>query len=514
MINIICNAAECYIENNVTANLLDKNIYTEIENKLSYVDKNKAYIKMSNRDARWSDNIQTSISLYNKEERNFPSGLLDLVVKVLKYYTVSYKITDNVTYSLEKVSKDIVIPEWAYSHQFELIDACIKGKRGILMSPTGSGKSKTLAWLLHQFKNVKGLIVVPRVNLCQQLYEELKETLPQFNIGQLNNEYKTFDIDTDILVAVDKSAAMLVKSNPTVFNDINFLAYDEAQKALNETFKTILYSCVNAEYKLGFSATPVISLLSKAYFGDLQLKIQENRLIDEKIIVEPTFISYKVVTPNFKYPFIESKQDEQVLYVDDNGRPTFNNKPPYISVYTQAVALNKLRNQTIVDISKYLLDLPSRKGPIIVFIEWQDIHGTELVEVYKQNNINITFLNGLTSNKERERIIKDLREERIDIVLATNVVAEGTNIVNLEFAIIADGKKTGGALIQKVGRIVRTDDANNKTRCVAIDISDTDKFYLSNAANSRQEAFKERYGDKKIYTATNLIELNTVLKSI
>ena len=288
---------------------------------------------------------------------------------------------------------------------------------------------------------------------------------------------------------------------------------DEAQKAINETFRTILYSCINTEYKLGFSGTPSKSLLSKAYFGDVQIKIDEQRLIDNNIIVEPDYIVYKIDKPKTRYPHI--KRDNELLYIDDNGKPTFNNKPPYINVYTEAVAYNKSRNQTIVDISKYLLELPGRKGPIVVFIEWQDIHGTELVNLYKENNINITFLNGLTSNKERDKIIKNLRDNKLDIVLATNVVAEGTDIINLEFAIIADGRKNGensAGVIQKVGRIIRKNIAGGKNRCIAIDIADTEPFYLQSASRCREAAFKSRYGNKKLYKVSTLDELNKILE--
>jgi superfamily II DNA or RNA helicase len=513
MIHIICNSIECYIEDTVEANLLNKDIYKDIENKLSYVDKNKAFIKTANQDKRWSDNLETSVSLYNKKTRKFPAGLLDLCIKALKYWEIDYKVTDTTTYSLTRVSDEIVIPEWAYKHQLDMLKAALKGKKGIIEAAPSSGKSLTIAWLLSQFTNTKALIIVPRINLCNQLYKTLKENLPQFKVDKLSGEDKTFTDSTDILVAVVNSAAKLVENNPNVFNHINFLIADEGHRATTETFKTILYSCVNTEYKLGFSGTPSKSLLSKAYFGDVQIKIDEKRLIDNNIIVEPDYITYKIDKPNIRYSYI--KQNNELLYVDDVGRPTFNNKPPYNSVYTECVAHNKSRNQTIVDISKYLLELPSRKGPIVVFIEWQDIHGSELVKLYKQNNIDITFLNGLTSNKERDKIIKNLRDNKLDIVLATNVVAEGTDIVNLEFAIIADGRKNGehsAGVIQKVGRIIRKDVSNNKNRCIAIDIADTEAFYLHSAAKCRVAAFKTRYGNKKVYAVSNLEELNKILE--
>lgn len=512
MINIICNSAECYIENNVEANLLYKDIYKEISHALSYTDKNKAYIKIKNKDARWSDNIQTAVSLYDPIRRAFPRGLLNLVVKVLVYYDIDFEIIHTSVFNLIRKSNAITTPDWAYTHQVDIIRECLNGKNGIISAPPCSGKSNAIAWLLDQFVNPKALIVVPRINLCNQLYDTLIEILPNLKIDKLSGEDKTFDVNTQVLVAVAPSAAKLAKSNPEVFNSVNILCYDEVQKAINETFRTILYSCINTEYKLGFSGTPLISLLSKAYFGDIQLKIEEKVLVDNNIIVEPSFVSYIIPNPNIRYPYI--KTDDNILYVDDKGRPTFNNKPPYYNVYTNSVALNKKRNQTIVDISKYLLHLPTRKGPIIIFIEWQDVHGNELLAMYKAANIDITFLSGLTSTKERDRIIKDLREEKLDIVLATNVIAEGTNIINLEFAVIADGKKSTDSVIQKIGRVIRKDVVNNKTRCVAIDISDTDQFYLSSAASSRKRAFIDRYGDKKLYKASTVTELNTILNTI
>ena len=115
----------------------------------------------------------------------------------------------------------------------------------------------------------------------------------------------------------------------------------------------------------------------------------------------------------------------------------------------------------------------------------------------------------MTTTQERNQIINNLQKGIYDVVLATNVVSEGTDIINLEYAILTDGRKSGSMTIQKIGRVVRK--AEDKNSCYVIDIADTEPFYLASAAKNREYEVTQRYGADCVNYCKSLEQLIEII---
>lgn len=81
------------------------------------------------------------IHLYEKRFHKFPTGLLDKVCGVLDEskipYRVEYCYEQNPPKQFNWKAKDLFKPE---DDQWEALEACVKGKRGVCKAPTGFGK--------------------------------------------------------------------------------------------------------------------------------------------------------------------------------------------------------------------------------------------------------------------------------------------------------------------------------------------------------------------------------------
>lgn len=513
MLKIYCDSARCYLDSSNLDLALNKellkSILTKLHGILSYEDKNLAFTKM-NAKTRWAANINTRISLYSAEDYSFPRGLLTKVVKHFTYYELAHQVIYTNLDKIPQPVSELVIPDWAYSHQVDIVHHALHNKRCVIQSGTGTGKSFAIGWIINQFKGIKTLVVVPKINLAEQMFNGLTALMPD-KVIKIVNSYNKFEGEfTDITIAVINSAVNLCNKYADKLQEVGLLVVDEAHRSATESFKTVSNTCVNAEYRVGLTATPLINnLLVQAYVGDLAFVVQDSEMVDKKIIIKPTFISYK---PDITYrkTYAHRQEKGEIIYLDKQGRPTFNNKPPYADVYKHSLCLNQSRNNLIVDIVKTVKAHPQRKGPIIVFIEWQDIHGTALVEAFAAQDVKIdAYLNGLTTTQERNQIINNLQKGIYDVVLATNVVSEGTDIISLEYAILCDGRVSGASVIQKIGRVVRK--AEGKSNCYVIDIADTEFFYLKKAALNRELEVSKRYGKDCIKKCNNLQQLVDII---
>lgn len=124
------------------------------------------------------------IRLFNVTKRLLPIGLLKRLVTYCKNDGLEVIIEDEVKEKLkgDKININDIIasfnfPFELHEHQVSSIDFMINKKRGIILSPTSSGKS-ALIYTKARYnseKNEKTLIIVPTVQLVEQLYRDFED---------------------------------------------------------------------------------------------------------------------------------------------------------------------------------------------------------------------------------------------------------------------------------------------------------------------------------------------------
>ena len=99
----------------------------------------------------------------DKDTGKFLTGLLPEVKLALKTLGHEFKIEDNrdiAKFKFESIDKDFLSPVVLHDYQVEYINQIIKSKRGVVYSPTSSGKTMIMVGLIKALEeNVPALIL-------------------------------------------------------------------------------------------------------------------------------------------------------------------------------------------------------------------------------------------------------------------------------------------------------------------------------------------------------------------
>jgi len=407
----------------------------------------------------------------------FPTGLLKHVVEEL-VNTHNINLQD-IIFDKSLLSKHVFskldLPDWLYPHQIQIINKCIEFKRGTIQSPTGSGKTIAISYLiknylksLNESKNsetIEILVIVPSQQLLLAMHKTLEDVLDE-EVGQLYNLQKT---TKRVTVGLINTVAIYASSKKTLFKSINMVVVDEAHKAMSSSYKKALNACSNATYKLGLSGTikeciDVFRL--EALIGPLVLTIQEEDLLN-KTLIKPTILALCC-------------EHDSTLTVDG-----------YQDAYTKHIVNNTIRNKYVVDIASFWLD--NNEGGCLILVEKIE-HGEILKKLFLLNNRDVPFLHGETDQKIREQVLQNLINEKQKICIASRIFNEGTDIPCLGLVIVTNAGKSAIRITQQIGRALRKfkNETSTKKNAIIVDFKDSSIFF-SSAYQERSKQIELRF---------------------
>ena len=138
-----------------------------------------------------------------------------------------------------------------YEYQEELISLGLSEMRGIIKSPTGSGKTLIMAGLIKALGRRKMVILFNAKQLLTQTYDFLTETCGINNIGLCFGEGYIYG---DIMLCTVQSIEKILDTH---LEDTEVLMVDECHEFGNgKTTLAALRSFPKAVYRIGFTATP------------------------------------------------------------------------------------------------------------------------------------------------------------------------------------------------------------------------------------------------------------------
>lgn len=383
------------------------------------------------------------------------------------------------------------------NHQKQIVEACLKHKRGVIKSPTGSGKSWAIAELVRILKqdNLKILITVPTINLLDQMAKDINEyfklnNLEQCSIGRVGDGTYEFN---DVTIGIPNSLCKINKTKEYL-NSIDVLISDEVHMAANPTYSLIIDQCINRVVSLGFSATTDIadgtSIFLEGFFGPSICNITEFEMITKNIILEPKFYFY--TAPKAFLPNTLIQNANNISNLSDAHR--YKTLP---QVYNYLIINNEGRNRIIIN--KAVEQINKNNGPIIIIVNkvnGSGNHADVLKSLLLEYNIDLPIISGYISKKKREVILEDLKNSNIKGVIAgPKVLTAGINIPSLSCIILAGAGKSDNDFIQRVGRLLRKKEG--KDRPVVIDFIDQ-QYWFKNQSRSRVQTASSIYGNHNI----------------
>jgi len=398
----------------------------------------------------------------------FKTGLLDRVVKDLNKIECTPELVHMPIFPIHTANNWQIQDFKYYDYQEELILKGINRKRGIIKSPTGSGKTLIMAGLVKALAGQKMVILFNAKQLLKQTYDFFTKDCRLDNIGICFGEGY---IDGDIMLCTVQSIERILDTH---LQKTKVLMVDECHEFANgKTTLAAINSFPNAEYRIGFTATPPSDKIPKynleGAFGPVWEIVSTADLIDSGKLTKP-------IIQLVERSYTASGVDEDM---------------PYPEVYDEYIVNNDLRNKVIREITD---DIRKRfkRARILILTKSLD-HGRALENLLGES---CEFLEGANSIGDRYKAISRFRGSRsARILIGTKILQTGINIEEITHFINARGMKSEIATLQALGRALRRHDS--KDRVYVYDFLDKEK-YLRDHSLARQRHYKKEGHETKI----------------
>lgn len=367
----------------------------------------------------------------------FPIGLMPFVLSQIK--TLGHKLEftyldfPEIKYKLLSKLPDIKFEPY----QHKILAKIGPKKRGIAVSPTGSGKSIVIGGIVDKLRTPETIIITPTKTIFNQLVADFHRWFPNKTIGQMGDGKKDMgDITIGLFQTLreinwNKSKAQLV-------------IVDEAHRISASHIK-ILSKLRWANYRYGLTATPH----EKRHFekwakmvGCLGPIIYEAKETEVKARVVPVEI--------------------HMIHFH-----TYKKHSPYAKCLREDVLFNKTRNKKLLNAAN-VLSLKEEGNCLFLIDEIEQ--GKKIVKMAEEMGLDYEFAHGNNSKDENEQIKERLNNGTTKLVIATQVFGLGTNIPNVDCVVLGSVRKSYIDTIQKIGRGRRR--VSGKNKLIVIDSID------------------------------------------
>lgn len=429
------------------------------------------------------------------------SGILDLppIREILDLEKVELSEDTEISEFLENLLKQQILPFDPYPYQLEACKKALNKKRKLSLMCTGSGKSLTISLCLEYFrsKNLKGVLVVPNINLLTQFASDIKS----YNLNELHNKIITFGGGSKaIKVMKDSNKELnpgdlvittwqsLSKLGPDFFKSLDYVICDEVHKFSSKCTSQLVQDSMYSKYKLGFTGTLPDSKSQKltlmGLFG-----------APESIITSADLIEQGRGTP-IHITGVRLKHN-------DTNSFEISRHAEYLDKVKFAISIPE-RTQKIAEIAK-AASSKSQGSTLVLFtlIEhgeqlYEAISGEPVSDISRMKELGVYFMSGQSTAKEREQIRQIMQGDPKAILVANYaLLSTGVNIKSLRFAIFASPIKSGVVVAQSLGRGIRLNDGKEIFNVYDI----VDDFQSTGI-------FKRQYNARKKIYAKNLFTLD------
>lgn len=444
------------------------------------------------------------IRLFNMHDRTLLAGLFFKVEEFAETYGHQVVVHDNEKYGAPGDTWEIddqELTEWIDSLNIKLggksidlsedrdyqqaaVKYILENRRGIPVSPTGSGKSLIMYLLLRfwiEFAYEEGqrfTIIVPTTTLVKQLYSDFEEYSE-------NNDFKVSNWITQIYSGQDKTTDHPVlittwqslKNYPKkFFKTIGGFIGDEAHTCKAKIVSSILESATEAQWRIGTTGTTdgtqTNDLTLQGHMGKIKKMITTEELQKRGVLSDLTIdiIALKYPDADRKLVADLGSYDKEMKVIEEHDR----------------------RNRVVAKIASGL------EGNTLALFK-KIAHGKLIYEMIKERapNKEVYYIDGGVDpdirNSMREYAEKN---ENVIIVASYGTYSTGINIKNLHNIVFAAPYKSQIKVLQSIGRGLRLADNGATTRLIDI-VDDLQWKKRKNHAINHSEARIKIYGKER-----------------
>ena len=328
----------------------------------------------------------------------------------------AFRLHESLTKAIHKVGFETPTPI-----QQQTITDAMAGKDILGLAQTGTGKTAAFALpMLHRLltgnsRGTRALILAPTRELASQINTEIRalaqlspiKTITIFGGVGANPQIQNLRKKPDIIIACPGRFLDLFRQGHVFLKKIETFVLDEADQMFDMGFlpdiRRIIAELPEQRQNLLFSATMP----------------KDIRVLAKDILQDPS-----VVEVDFKGP---AKTVKHALYPVAQRRKT--------------------------ELLRVLLK-QEKVSTAIVFTRTKH-RARKIARQLEQYGLNAAALQGNMSQQQRDRVMREFRKNKIDVLVATDIVARGIDVASVSHVINYDVPATAEAYTHRIGRTGR-----------------------------------------------------------
>lgn len=358
---------------------------------------------------------------------------------------------------------------------------------GRIALATNAGKGAVIGLIartLHRTRGLKTLILADEIAVFEALKEEI-ESWAELRPALVKSGAASDPPSDPIVVAMVPTLHRRIQGEAGAawkdwVGSFSCVLLDEADKASAATWQAILRQARNSTWRVGFSGTflgddPFGELVMDELMGPVLVRAKNIELVERGISARP-----KVQLVGFNCaPELVHTPVRAMLWRDMS--------PPErrLSIYDRAIVHNHDRHL-------FILGLIRPDAPTAIIVNRIE-HGEELEQVIP----GAEFLDGSSSEMERDQTLRRFKAGEVRVLIATRIFDRGTNrLGHATDLIFASGEGSTRQTLQRIGRGLRRTDGKASLRLV--DVVDRGHKYLHTGATKRIKLYAEEEFDVEV----------------
>lgn len=418
----------------------------ELSDYFSFVVPNARYMPQM-RGRNWDGKIR----LFKLRGHLIYRGLVPRVYEFASQhgYTVDNRVPDvePVSFDVSAWLRTVSLPVEIRDYQQLAVETLLQQHRGVVVSPTGSGKSliiHLLADAIHQ----PTLIVVPTTGLVSQLAHDLESYgCPSTDIQRVHAGLPKAQ-QSRIVLSTWQSIYKLPES---YFAQFQCVMVDEVHLAKSKSLTHLLEKCTTVPYRFGFTGTldgtQAHQLILEGLFGAVTHVTNTHALMQQAHLAR-----LRVKMCVLKYSDVQCRATRQLPYPDE----------------VETIISDPCRLRAVAELAL------RASGNVLVLFNFVEKHGRPLHALIQDRatDQHVHFISGDTSASEREAIRQHVNSGtgRHIMVASYGTTSTGINIPAIHYIIFASPSKSKIRVLQSIGRSLRLH--ASKTHATLIDIVD------------------------------------------
>lgn len=408
-------------------------------------------------------------SLMNWTRREFPSGLVRRVMLGNRRRAEPFPMELVDARGAAPCRPDAGVDlAWLRDYQRGAVQALLARGRGVVKAPTASGKTEVGVGVVAALPT-RWIFAVHRADLMHQTAERYTRRTGDRDVGMIGDG--VHQPGGRLTVATFQTLHAMLRDRrdlaaKRLVEGFGGLLVDEVHAQAADSFFDVSQACSGAYFRVGLSATPFDrgdweSLRVEGALGPLVHEIATDTLVELGLLARPTI---RMIPCPQTWP-------------RDEGAD-------WRRVYERLVVESDARNALVVHMAV------RAAKPALVFVD-RIPHGKALERSLRAAGLGVGFVHGAHWTEARRAEIRRLVQGKQDVLICSGVFQEGIDIPELASVVVAGGKASVVATLQRIGRGMRT--SAGKSTFEVWDVLDRGQRWLERHATERRETY-EREG--------------------